>query len=208
MRRRLPGRSPVRAAQHGFSLLEVVVAVALFAVVSTLAYGGLSAVLRSREQLDQASDELARLQMAMQMFERDVRSAVLRPVRDGYGEVMPALMGNSDSIELTRAGYSNGLQQARSELERVAWRREKDGWQRARWWVLDRAPASRPEVLEVLPDLGRMQLRYRSREGRETDHWPIDGQNEPLPLAVELRLQTRSLGEIRRLIELTPGGWQ
>lgn len=204
-----PTRNVHRFAQEaGFTLLEVVVAVALFAVVSTLAYGGLAAVLRSREQLSEASAELAQLQLAMQMFERDVRSAVLRPVRDGYGEVLPALMGDSDSLELTRAGYSNGLQQARADLERVAWRRDKDGWQRGRWWVLDRAPSSPPEVLDVLPGVSRMQLRYRSRDGREADHWPLDGVDEALPQAVELRLETRSLGEIRRLVELTPGGWQ
>jgi len=94
-----PTRNVHRLAQEaGFTLLEVVVAVALFAVVSTLAYGGLAAVLRSREQLSEASAQLAQLQLAMQMFERDVRSAVLRPVRDGYGEVLPALMGDPTAL--------------------------------------------------------------------------------------------------------------
>ncbi|OPZ11667.1 MAG: Type II secretion system protein J precursor [Alphaproteobacteria bacterium ADurb.BinA280] len=197
-----------RARMVGFTLLEVVVAVGLFAVVSALAFGGLSSLLRSREQLASAAADLADMQLAMQIFERDVRSALLRPVRDSYGEVLPSMAGDADSLELTRSGYSNGLQLARSELERVAWRQQKDAWQRGRWAVLDRAPTTSVDVADVLTGVTRMQLRYRTRDGQETDRWPLPGREDQLPLALELRLQTRSLGEIRRLIEISPGGWQ
>lgn len=191
-----------RSRQQGFTLLEVVVAVALFAVVAALAYGGLDSVLRARGQLEAQADQLARLQFAVGQIERDLRAAAARPVRDGFGRRQPALVGTSTGIELSRHGYANGLDARRAEIERAAYRRMEDRLQRLRWPVLDRAPGTLPEQVELLEGVSDFRLRYFARSGREHDRWPAPGSSEPLPVRVEVEIEVEGLGRVHRLLEL------
>ena len=192
----------VRARNRGFTLLEVVVAVALFAVVAALAYGGLDSVLRARGQLEAQAGQLARLQFAVGQIERDLRAAAARPVRDGFGQRQPAFVGSSTGIELSRHGYANALDARRAELERAAYRRVEDRLQRLRWPVLDRAPGTLPEQVELLEGVSDFRLRYFARSGREYDRWPAPGSNEPLPVRVEVEIEVAGFGRIQRLLEL------
>ena len=111
-----------RAPARGFTLLEVLVAVALFAVAAALAFGGLDALTRARSRLDAGNERLGRLQFAVGLLERDLRSAAARGVRDGYGAPLPALLGTRERVELTRHGHANALARPRAELERVGYR--------------------------------------------------------------------------------------
>lgn len=194
-----PRRKP---RQTGFTLLEVVVAVALFALVAALAYGGLDSVLSARAQLGEQADRLARLQFAVGQIERDVRAVAQRPVRDGFGQRQPMLIGSSTGLELTRHGYGNALEAARAELERAAYRRVDDRLQRLRWPVLDRAPGTLPEQVELLEGVTDFRLRYFARSGREYDRWPAPGNTDALPLRIEVELEVEGIGPIRRLLEL------
>ena len=88
-----------RSLSHGFTLVEMLVAVAIFALASALAYGGLSALTRARSQLEQQNERLGRLQFAIGLIERDLRSAAPRAVRDNYGAPLPALSGTRPMTE-------------------------------------------------------------------------------------------------------------
>jgi general secretion pathway protein J len=197
----LPNRG-ARARQQGFTLLEVIVAVALFALVAALAYGGLDSVLSARAQLGEQAERLARLQFAVGQIERDVRAVAQRPVRDGFGQRQPMLIGSSTGMELSRHGYGNALEAARAEIERAAYRRVDDRLQRLRWPVLDRAPGTLPEQVELLSGVTDFRLRYFARNGREYDRWPAPRSNEALPLRIELELEVEGIGTVRRLLEL------
>jgi general secretion pathway protein J len=82
----------------------------------------LSSLLRTRDQLDLANERLGRLQFAVGLIERDVRSVSTRSIRDAYGAPRAALEGGSDRIELTRNGFANSLLAPRAELERIGYR--------------------------------------------------------------------------------------
>lgn len=191
-----------RRPQAGFTLLEVVVAVALFALVAALAYGGLESVLSARSQLSEQAQQLARLQFAVGQIERDLRAMAQRPVRDGFGQRQPMLVGSSTAIELSRHGYANALDAARAEIERAAYRRVEGRLVRLRWPVLDRAPGTQPEQIELMDRVSDFRLRYVGRTGREYDRWPAPGNNDVLPLRVEVELDIEGLGPIRRVLEL------
>lgn len=191
---------------RGFTLIEMLVAVAIFAVASALAYGGLSTLVSARAQIEAQNTRLGRLQFAVGLIERDLRSIADRPVRENHGGERPALDGQSASFELTRFGAANSLGQVRAELERVGYRLDNGTLQRRRYAVLDRAPGSLPDDSDLLDEVERFEIRYRARDGRELRQWPPPRDDVPsLPLAVEIRIAATGIGEIRRLLELPRG---
>lgn len=107
----------------GFTLLEVLVALALLAVLATLSWRGLDAVLRSREVLVEASEDLDALSLALSQLEEDVRrswSARLRNLgTPSLAFASPAAPGTSASLQLVREAPAGALGGA---LQRVTWR--------------------------------------------------------------------------------------
>jgi general secretion pathway protein J len=192
-------------AGRGFTLIELLVALAVFASMAALAYGGLNAVARAKQALAEESATLARLQFALGLIERDLRSAVDRPVRDAFGGERPALVGTRGGIELTRLGAGLGTLSGAPLVERVGYQVEGRRILRQRWAVLDRAPGSLPEVRPLLEAAGDAEFRFLDPSGRWHGQWPPPtGADGRLPRAVELRLDPPGLGELRRVIAL-PG---
>lgn len=191
---------------RGFTLLELLVAVGLFAVLAGLAWGSLDGLSRGSVQMQEAATRLADTQRALDLVVRDLRQAVPRPVRDGSGRAQAALSGERLGLEFTRGGHGNALALPRATLERVGWRQHEGRLQRLHWPVLDRAAGTQPRVDMVLDRVQALELRYRDASGREQAQWPPprSGDAAALPRAVELRLRLEDMGEIVRLVEL-PG---
>ncbi|MGH8482356.1 MAG: type II secretion system minor pseudopilin GspJ, partial [Nevskiaceae bacterium] len=151
----------------GFTLLELIVVLAIFAVLSVMAYGGLSSVLTARERVLQSLERTTALQKAYVRLRNDLQQLRARPSRDPYGEPQPALVLRQDgAVELTHSGWRNPLSQPRSALERVAYGLDADGrLVRTSWRAVDRAqnaPVAEAVVLDQVED-----LRWRFLEGSE-----------------------------------------
>lgn len=195
----------MRNVARGFTLVEVLVAVFIFALLMTVAYGSVNALLRTRDGLAEQNGRLREVQFAMGLIERDLRSAIARPVREGYGEREPALIGTRDAVAFTRAGYANPLAQERARIERVgyAWRDQE--LSRATFPVLDRTPATAPLARDLLGDVQRIGFRYfDGRQWRE--QWPLGHASvrplRSLPRAVEFSIETEDFGTFTRMVDL------
>ena len=186
----------------GFTLIEVIVAVAVFSLAMALAYGGLNAIVDARRQLDGEAEGLARLQFAVGLLERDVRSAVERSVRDRYGKRQPALSLIEDRLALTRGAYANGLAASRAELQRVDWFWQQDQLMRLSAAQLEGGSNS-ADSIEVLGPVEGLQIEAMGPDLRWQERWPPLGQSgDLLPRAVRVRILSPQFGQIERIFEL------
>lgn len=202
-------------ALRGFTLLELLIAISVFSIMSMMAYSGLRSVLHARNHTDEQAQALRHLQWTEMLLAGDLRGLVERPVRDDYGDVAEALRSDemgAATLTLTRAGWPNPLGQRRSTLQRVAWGLEDGHLVRTYWPMLDRAPASTPQRVDLLDGVEGFSLRFLDGGGNWHDRWPDArggagaGQAEVLPRAVEVSLVTARFGEIRRLYPLDARG--
>jgi general secretion pathway protein J len=181
----------------------MLVAVALFAIASALAFGGLDALTRARSQLDAENERLGRLQFAIGLIERDLRGVAARAVRDGYGAPQAALVGTRDRLEFSRHGLSNALALPRSTIERVGYRLHEGSLQRQRYAVLDRTAAARPSEDRLLDQVETLEFAYLADDGRELAQWPPPrAPDDAPPRAVAVTLTLPDYGELRRVLEL------
>lgn len=196
--------------QHGFTLLEVLIAIAIFALLAMATYRMFDSVLQVDRGQREQELRLRELTRAMAAFERDLLQVRVRPVRDPLGDPQPALLGDNGRdvyVEFTRSGWRNPLGQARATLQRVRWQLEGERWQRLYWPVLDQAQDSQPRVQQALEGVKRFELRFLDEEGRWLQNWPPANSDAEesmslLPKAVELVIEHRHYGELRRLWRL------
>ncbi|HEY8010615.1 MAG TPA: type II secretion system minor pseudopilin GspJ [Rudaea sp.] len=194
---------------YGFSLIELLVAVAIFAAMAAMAWGGLSSIVRTRADLVREQDDFRALMRAVALFDRDLRQAVVRSVRSNYGTAtVPAFIGAADRMEFTRLGFANPQAELRSNLQRVLYQLDGDKLERGVYAVLDRAPGTQPQMTVLRDKVGAFRLRYLDAQQRWVAAWPepngnaADGTSAALPRAVEVHLETAGYGEITRVIEL------
>ncbi len=200
--------------QSGFTLLELLVALAVFAVMGTAAYSGLRSVLTTRAVVEAQARRLAAIQLAFHVLQQDITQMLPRSIRDEYGDQEAALesgrMGG-DWLVFTRTGWDNPLTQPRSNLQRLSYRLEQGTLVRRYWTVLDRNGAGEPQETVLLENVQQVKARFLDDQDEWQKQWPPEGENttdaanteEPLPRAVEISLTLGDWGEITRLFILS-----
>lgn len=199
--------------QKAFTLIEVLVALAIFGILSALAYGALGQTLLSAEMLNERMDRLQAIQKTMRHLSQDFIQLAPRPVRLELGDsVGPALQSDLRSkyaVELTRGGWSNPVALPRGTLQRAAYRLEEDELVRYYWTVLDRTLSNEPIAVTILDGVEGLKLSYLLDNGDSIEQWPPPTAPGPLglrqrPRAVEIILTLQDEGEIRRVVEIAP----
>lgn len=197
-------------AQRGFTLLELIVVIAIFGVMSAMAYGGLNSVMKSRVHIEQSLERTAEYQKTYMRLRNDFQEARNRPARDAYGVLQPAFIVDHDNhVGFTRAGWRNPLGQPRSSLERVIYRydTEKKNLIRSSYRALDQAQDSQAVDQILLEKVEDVQWRYLDATQTWSNVWPArntrnTSASSAPPQAVELTLRTIDLGEIHLLFRL------
>ena len=190
-------RSQLR--QTGFTLMEMLIVFAVFALMGVMASQLLSRVLTNQEVLAERGDRLAEVQRAMQIMQRDILQLSARSIRDQLGDPLePVLIGADGLMEFTRSGWRNPLAQARAELQRVAYVVQDETLYRAYWTVLDRDPESEPELQELLTGVAEIEFFALDVSGNQHSFWPLEGSYQSDP--------AQALGAILLRVDLAPFG--
>lgn len=192
---------------RGFTLLELLVAISIFAIISAMAYGSLARVLRDRDRLEVEHEFWRALSLTFARLEEDLSQARSRTVRDVMGFSQPAFRGQPTdtramglpSLEFTRGGVLTFDAGARSDMQRVGYRLVDGTLQRLLWPVLDQAPQTKPLELPLISNVESFQVRFYSPSGIWLDQWPASGANDPQPRGVEIKLTLTGRGEFTRL---------
>ncbi len=194
-------KPPRRSAEHGFTLVEVMIALFIFGMIAAAGVALLSFSVRAQAATSARLDQVASIARLSSALSADLAQAMDRPARDDRGTLRPAFVGESggnsgrDFLHFTRGGWSNLDGEARSGLQKVAWRFHDGVIERQGWAMLDGA-APLPAAT-MLDHVRAVALRYRV-DGAWSDRW--DGAaNVPLPQAVELNVVRDDGVEIREL---------
>lgn len=219
--------------QAGLTLLEMLIALAITAIVAAMAYGFLASASTAKESIDDALDTVNSLETVFQLLSTDLNHVVDRQLpaaAAGLGSLdpAPAFMGGEVSrgaanvllgdyiIRFVRDGWANPLQQQRSDLQRVGYR-----WVEGQLWrdywpernqPLDAQPTGTRLLIEDLEEIRIRFLPANAAELRDEawlEHWPPESDSNAmtdgsLPVAVELTLSLEDVGEVQRIFSL-PG---
>jgi general secretion pathway protein J len=198
------------SSTRGFTLLELLVAIAIFAVVSTLALTGYTQLQQQSEYAEQRLNRLREVQRAVQTLCQDLEQLEPRPVRQPLGDgQMPALQVTDTldyRLQLTRAGWSNTAGLPRPTLQRVGYRLDENQLWRDHWPVLDRTLVVEPVKQRMLDGVRSITFRFLTANRDWVDRWPaqqVGGRTDrSRPAAIEVVLELEDWGEIRRLVEI------
>ncbi|NBF02234.1 type II secretion system minor pseudopilin GspJ [Pseudomonas sp. Fl5BN2] len=182
--------------QSGFTLIEVMVAIMLMALVSLIAWRGLDSVTRADSHLKASTEQTEELLRALNQLERDVAlraSTQLREPNLGDSENDSAEPDSPAPLSV-RSSDSKGF---RLEVIRSA-ATPGDGLQRVRWWLKgdtlyravaearDRYPLPAPrDGVAVLSRVSDLQVRVWDPD----KGWrQLSGNRQDNPPGLEIRL--------------------
>ncbi len=185
----------------GFTLIEVLVALAVFAVIGVMSNRLLTQVIDLGELTEARGERLVEVQRAVEIVRRDVQQLAYRGVRDELGESQPGFEINEFGVmQLTRRGWANPLGRHRSELQRVAYASVENALFRLYWPVLDRARESPPVRQLLLHDVTDLEMLAVDAEGVEHRFWPPEDDARGNRLtAVVIRMTLSPYGSVERL---------
>ena len=159
----------------GFTLVEILVALLVFAVVGLLSSRLLSQSIDNQNNLQDRGQRLAEIHRAMRVLQRDIVQLSRRKIRDAQGEELPALIvSDQGAIEFSRVGWRNPLRQPRSEVQRVGYRWQDEKIIRGYWLTLDRSYDAEPAYQTLLENVEAIEFFAVDQLGNEYKQWPLD----------------------------------
>ncbi|HBV76277.1 MULTISPECIES: type II secretion system minor pseudopilin GspJ [Vibrio] len=194
----------------GFTLIEVLVAIMVFASLSLAAYQVVNQVQRSNQQSAEKTQRLQDIQRAMIIMDSDFRQMAARQFRVNGEQASKnylfedeyLLDSESNGILFTRLGWLNPQQSfPRGEIVKVGYRVVQGNLERV-WWRYPDTPAGQePLYKSILTQVDDIAFRFYDGSVWQ-DEWKQPSQ---LPKAVEVTFTLQDYGKLIR-VYLTAGG--
>lgn len=186
----------------GFTLLEVIIAVAIFAVLSLASFNIFNMVLKSDDFSQEKSSRINELQKAFLIIERDITQITQRGMRK-EGEVAGEaflhteesnLISEEQALSFVRNGWVNpGYLIPRSDVQAVAYQLKEGVLERLHFNFVDAVVGQEPKVRALLT--GVIELNFEYFDGKK---WQETFSPKNLPLAIAMEVELEDYGLIRR----------
>jgi general secretion pathway protein J len=186
------------ARQSGITLLELLIVIAVFSIMSAVAYSGLQNSLKAEENFSASMKNLEAVQMSLTLFQRDIMQLSPRGIRDAFGDDEAAIvLFNGRELLFTRGGNFSSLKLDQTELTRVSYSLQDELFIRSHWRHLDSTQGDRPLSASLLSKVTNLQIRVLDQNNLWHLDWPIS--DNAKIRAVEITIELEDWGEIRRL---------
>jgi general secretion pathway protein J len=195
--------------RSGFTLVELLVALAIFAIVAGFAYRSLDSMLQTRVALEQQSRKWRDVSLLIARMERDL--AAVLPMRTAVAPEGTTLMPVSSLVQSTSSDVGLAVSRSGSPLQenslaapqRVAYRLKDNNIERLSWGGIDAAPRDEPVATPILRNVTSLTFRFLDAKGEWQTTWGPPGNAQPqLLTAVEITVQLASGEKIVRLIDI------
>ena len=193
--------------QHGFTLFEMVIAVAIFMVMGAIAYPGLTQMAKTGQAVGEINQRISELQSTVTYMTRDWMQLAPRDIRNRFGDEENNLVIEDNRVRFTRGGRSNLTQQPRSQLQRVQYRLVERALVREHWLSLDQGIEEEPFSSVLLRDVESFEVFLIDSSEKKIATWPaIAAVGIGDPIALSFNIETLDMGAIRRILEIPGGG--
>lgn len=197
--------------QRGFTLLELLTAMAVLAVLGVLSFRGLDSILDADARLQAETRRWRDVSLLLSQLGEDATMAVGRTSRAGDDRTRPALRiaggdqsaadGEEAQLVLSRLGIGEGAA-AQSAPRRVGYRLRENKLEYLVWASPDGAPGAEPAVYLLLEGVSGLQWQALHPDGRWVDAWPVGREADTLPRAISVRLALAGGLEVTRVLAL------
>lgn len=187
---------------RGFTLLELLIAITIFAIISLASFSLLDTVMKSEEKSTLRLNSMNDIQRAFILMERDFLQIAERSVRLEGDEPLQqfiytesqSLQSSSQAIGFVRGGWSNpGLLLPRGDMQSVAYQVNEETLQRIHYNFVDAALSEAPKIRTLLTGINDIRVEFYYGE-----QWSQSLQDGGLPNAIAIELDTQSFGLIKR----------
>jgi general secretion pathway protein J len=192
---------------HGFTLIEILVAMAIFAALSLSAYQILGQAQLTDEVTAKTNRRLVELEKAFTLLDADFRQVVGRQMRFNGEAASEQLMlwqrnvlsSSSMSLIFSRLGWGNyQFREPRGEIVKVGLTLDDQCLQRWFWVSPDSTSAEQPTKRCILNNVERWDVQFYTQNSW-SEQWEQTG---TLPSGIKLTLQLKDIGKIERVFAL------
>ncbi len=194
---------------QGFTFIEMLLAMAIFAMVGLASASVLSSVTESDAASQKAAERLAKLQRFFLILERDLAQISARQIRvEGEDPVKSPLLAEKLMLESEDAGFAfvhngwrnPGMVLPRSEIQAVGYRFREGKIERLFSLFPDAVTGTEPKVQPLLDQITGFKVEYLKDEV-----WQENWSGDKLPKAIRLTITHQQLGEMQRFYTLMSG---
>ncbi|MBL9065310.1 MAG: type II secretion system minor pseudopilin GspJ [Sphingopyxis sp.] len=181
-------RTDAGAISNGFTLVEMLVALSIFAAIAAMGVGLLRSSVDTQDAVQSRLKAMGGVNRLRAVMANDLAQAVQRATRGPAGEAVPAFVGSSTGFAFVHGGAGSLDGSPRPAVERVAYALVGSEWRRATQPMLDGTALGEGDRL--IGDVAGVTVRYRDERGNWGDSWTSEP-GDRLPRAVEVRVARR-----------------
>lgn len=198
--------------QSGFTLVETLIALAIFAIIASASAGVLNLAINTGDETRKVSERMQKLASARALMRTDFLQMVPRPARGETGlQALTVAEGGFIRDKITLARFSRrgrvnpGGRQKRGGLIEVHYLLINDQIIRRTWPVIDPSPTMEAIDQVLFSNVQNASVRFLVDNSWQPIFEADPETDKNLPMALELTLETSDFGLVRQAF-LVKGG--